>query len=121
MLDKAIACVVRQPVERLTAKKQRPADNQCDFGKWLYGAELTAADKPSLQYRTVRQWHAEFHKEAGRLVDLATMGQKDAAERAIGMDSKYTETHPPWRKHLSNGATVWASMKSQIPLVVLSV
>jgi hypothetical protein len=38
----------------------------------------------------VKQLHAQFHK-AARVVDLATSGQKDAAEAAIGMDSKYAE------------------------------
>jgi hypothetical protein len=67
------------------------ADNQCDLGKWLYGTELSAQEKQSPHYRTVKQLHADFHKEVARIIDLATSGQKGAAEAAIGMDSKYVE------------------------------
>ena len=35
-------------------------DNQCNFGKWLYGSTLSAADKSSAQYKTVRELHAEL-------------------------------------------------------------
>ena len=34
------------------------ADNQCDFGKWLNGAELSATEKQNDTYREVKQLHA---------------------------------------------------------------
>ena len=30
-------------------------DNQCNFGKWLYGTSLSATDKSSAHYRSVRE------------------------------------------------------------------
>jgi len=82
-------------------------DNQCDFGKWLNGSDLTAAEKQTENYRAVKQLHAQFHQEAGRVIELATSGQKDAAEAAIGMGGSYsksstklTEAVVRWRQAL---------------------
>jgi hypothetical protein len=72
---------------------------------WEYGSELTTTETQSSHYRTVKRLHAQFHKEAARVVDLATSGQKDAAEAAIGMDSKYAEVSSAFTGHLSNGVT----------------
>ena len=65
------------------------ADNQCEFGKWLYGPELSAAEKQTEHYRGVKQLHAQFHQEAAKVVELASSGQKDAAEKAIELGSEY--------------------------------
>ena len=47
-------------------------DNQCEFGKWLYGPELSASDRQTKNYRTVKQLHAQFHLDAAKVVELAT-------------------------------------------------
>ena len=59
------------------------ADNQCPFGKWLYGAELSSSDKQTQQYQTVKQLHAQFHEEASRVAQFAVSGQRDAADKAL--------------------------------------
>ena len=81
------------------------ADNQCDFGKWLYGSEPSAADRQTEHYRTVKQLHAQFHQEAAKVVELATSGHKETAETAIGMGGTYskasqalTEAMVKWRE-----------------------
>jgi len=65
-------------------------DNQCQFGKWLYGSEISAAEKQTEHYRTVRQLHAQFHEQAAKVVEFAISGQKDAAGKAIGFSGDYT-------------------------------
>ena len=47
------------------------ADDVCEFGQWLYGQELSADDKVSDDYKTVKELHAEFHKIARQVAELA--------------------------------------------------
>jgi methyl-accepting chemotaxis protein len=65
------------------------ADNQCQFGKWLYRAGISAAETQTENYRQTRQLHAKFHEEASKVAQLATAGRKEAAEQAMGSASEY--------------------------------
>jgi hypothetical protein len=83
------------------------ADNQCEFGKWLYGSEFSAAEKQTEHYRMVKELHAQFHQETAKVAELAASGQKDAAEKAMGMGGGYsmassalTEAMVKWRESL---------------------
>ena len=58
-------------------------DNQCVFGKWLYGDTLTSLDKASGHYTSVRALHADFHKTAAHVAELAVAGKKKDAEEMI--------------------------------------
>jgi methyl-accepting chemotaxis protein len=80
-------------------------DNQCAFGKWLYGTTLTSVDKASSHYKTVRALHAEFHKTAARLTELALGGKKAEAEAMLalggeyaGISGKLTQAMLAWKK-----------------------
>ena len=64
-------------------------DNQCEFGKWLYG--LSADDKRTEQFNTVRRLHAQFHEEAARVVVWATSGQSEKAEQALALGGSYAK------------------------------
>jgi len=64
-------------------------DNQCEFGKWLYGATITAADKTGGDYDNVRKLHAEFHKIAADVLRLALSGKKAEARKLIDEGSRY--------------------------------
>jgi methyl-accepting chemotaxis protein len=64
-------------------------DNQCAFGKWLYGDTMTSADKSSAQYKTVKELHAEFHKTAAQVAQLATTGKKADAEKMMASGGAY--------------------------------
>jgi hypothetical protein len=64
-------------------------DNQCQFGKWLYGEQLSDAEKQTENYRTVKQLHAQFHEAASGVAQLATSGQSAAAEHAMAPASDY--------------------------------
>lgn len=51
------------------------AEDQCDFGKWLYGSRLSVADRASSVYQEVERLHAEFHQVAAQVVELAASGR----------------------------------------------
>ncbi|SBT04073.1 conserved hypothetical protein [Candidatus Accumulibacter aalborgensis] len=51
------------------------ADNQCEFGKWLYGSHLSAEQRVSEYFQAVQRLHAEFHQLAARVLDLAASGR----------------------------------------------
>lgn len=80
-------------------------DNQCIFGKWLYGSSLTAVDKSSTHYKTVKDLHAAFHKTAAQVAELALAGKKAEAEKLMGLggeystvSSKLTQAMLEWKK-----------------------
>jgi len=75
-------------------------DNQCGFGKWLYGADFSADEKKTENYRTAVDLHAKFHREAAQVVEWATSGQKDAAEQAMGLEGSYTKASTALTKEL---------------------
>lgn len=41
-------------------------DNRCEFGKWLYGQDFTAAEKETQNFRAAVALHAKFHQEGRR-------------------------------------------------------
>jgi methyl-accepting chemotaxis protein len=65
-------------------------DIQCDFGKWLYGNALTPEDKGSSHYKTIRDLHAEFHRTAARVTELALAGRKAEALAMMELGGVYT-------------------------------
>lgn len=66
-------------------------DNQCAFGKWLYGPTLTSMDKATIRYESVKILHAEFHEAAARVAALALDGKKGEAEKMIGDYGEFVE------------------------------
>ncbi len=66
---------------------QVSVDNRCDFGKWLYG--LPAEVQNGRMWKDVQQTHAEFHREAGRILTLALGGAKAEALAALDVNSTY--------------------------------
>lgn len=63
-----------------TPDKVRSSAN-CDFGKWL--SSLPAADKSSEHFKNVAPLHVQFHEEAAKVLELALVGRKQEAERAL--------------------------------------
>jgi len=61
-------------------------DNQCVFGKWLYGCDHC---KSSPYYEDVRELHAKFHQQAGTVLQHALAVQKTQAEELISIGSEY--------------------------------
>ncbi len=60
-------------------------DNQCDFGRWLYGPTCLRDG----HHEAVRRHHAEFHRAAAHVLGLALRGHKPDAEAAMGLGSDY--------------------------------
>ena len=84
------------------------ADSQCDFGKWLHGTAVTPAEKATPQYATVKTLHADFHKAAASVLQMAVTGKRADAEKAMGptspfaaISSKLTMALLEMKKHAS--------------------
>jgi hypothetical protein len=59
------------------------SDDVCEFGQWLYGQELSDDDKISADYRAVRDLHAEFHKVAQQVAELAESSNRYEAYKLL--------------------------------------
>ena len=77
-------------------------DNQCQFGKWLYGEQLSAEEKQTDHYRSVKQLHTQFHEAASEVAQFAISGQKEAAENAMSPGSEYTRVSSALTGALNN-------------------
>ncbi|MCS6809324.1 MAG: CZB domain-containing protein [Bacteroidota bacterium] len=84
------------------------ADNQCVFGKWLYSDTIPQHVKNGEDYQAVLRLHAEFHKVAARVAELAVAGNKVEAEGLMQLggeftlaSSKLTQAMMKWREKLS--------------------
>lgn len=54
-------------------------DDQCAFGKWLYGPSLDADTRAGKPYEVVKRLHADFHKCASNVLRKAVSGnERDA-------------------------------------------
>lgn len=62
--------------------------NACDFGKWL---ESFPAHEKNDYFHQVNRLHADFHKEAARVLQMAVSGRTDEARAATGQSSAYTQ------------------------------
>jgi methyl-accepting chemotaxis protein len=65
-------------------------DNACQFGQWLYG--LPQGDTKSEDYSKVKTLHAEFHKIAGNILQLALSGKKEEALKKLEYGGEYGST-----------------------------
>ena len=66
------------------------ADNQCNFGKWLYGPTITDEEKNSHHYHKVRELHAAFHEKASKVAQLAISGHKAGAMKMLEVNGEFT-------------------------------
>ena len=70
-----------------TTPEQVEPDNLCAFGKWLNA--LPATEHGSEHYKKVRSLHAAFHKEAAKVLRLATSGKKAEAKQSLDSGGSY--------------------------------
>lgn len=63
-------------------------DNLCEFGIWLYGLEVAVKTTP--RWHCVRTLHADFHRVAGNVLQLAISGQKDQANEALSSNGQFS-------------------------------
>lgn len=66
-------------------------DDQCAFGKWLYGVSLDLQGTTSAQYEEVKKLHAQFHRVAAQVVELALSGKKHEALQLMSLDGEFTK------------------------------
>jgi methyl-accepting chemotaxis protein len=66
-------------------------DNVCAFGKWFYGPSIPETVKHSPQYLQIKEMHAEFHKTAGKVADLALKNHKREAEQLMATNGEFSK------------------------------
>lgn len=76
-------------------------DDQCAFGKWLHG-EASPELRSSAHYSSCKQLHAEFHRAAGEVLQLALAGKKAEAEAKLASGTPFTGTSMKLTLELSN-------------------
>ena len=64
-------------------------DDQCAFGKWIYGPDLAAPVKAAVPYQVIKRLHAEFHQSAGSV--LAYVENRDGAKARDIMEGEFIE------------------------------
>ena len=82
-------------------------DNLCDFGKFLH-TKVDPAAKQSAHWRRCQDLHARFHKEAGRVLQLALAGKKGMAEEAMNAHSEFAKVS----RELAAAMLKWRSAAS---------
>ncbi|MBF0331270.1 MAG: CZB domain-containing protein [Candidatus Omnitrophica bacterium] len=63
-------------------------DDKCAFGKWFY-SEFPAVLKNNPLHEEIKALHAEFHQEAGKILEMALEGKKEEAAKLIGGGSTF--------------------------------
>ncbi len=66
------------------------ADNVCQFGKWLYG--LPTEETKSEDFPKVKALHADFHKVAAEILQLAISGKKEEALKRLESGGDYAHS-----------------------------
>ena len=64
-------------------------DNNCSFGKWLH-ERIDPAVKSSSYYKEALSLHAEFHQEAGCILEIALKGEKEEANELLRIGSDFS-------------------------------
>jgi hypothetical protein len=73
-------------------------DNLCEFGKWLYGE--AGALSANAHYSQIKELHAQFHRAAGTVAELAVAGKK--AEAQAAMSGEYSSASEKLIKELND-------------------
>ncbi len=92
-------------------------DDQCEFGKWLYGSTIDRETRSGMPYQVVRRLHAEFHGCAGKVLSLALSQRK--TEAAALLEGEFTERSAKlvraltkWRGEIADGVPPRPAMRA---------
>lgn len=77
-------------------------DDQCEFGRWIHGG-IDPGARLSPHYTEVRRLHAEFHRIAGRILDLAVTGRTAEAHEQLGVSGEFAHASA----QLTREVTAW--------------
>ncbi len=64
-------------------------DNNCALGKWIHGAGANYRKSHQLIFDSLKSSHAEFHRTAGEVVELANSGRKKEALILVAPTGRY--------------------------------
>lgn len=64
-------------------------DNNCALGKWIHGAGSEHRDSNPTVFDSLKSSHAEFHRTAGEVVELANAGRKKEALVLVSPTGQY--------------------------------
>ncbi|MCK6452286.1 MAG: CZB domain-containing protein [Alphaproteobacteria bacterium] len=84
-------------------------DNLCDFGNWLYGPGLTAAEKGTLDFEKVKALHSRFHQCASKVLACALAGKRGEAESMMGVSGEFSSVSAD----LTRAMQVWKANASK--------
>ena len=87
-------------------------DNKCRLGQWLYS--LDEPIKASFRWKCVQQTHADFHRHAAQVLDLALTGRQAAAKAATSYSSGFAQTS----QRLTAELTAWQREAARSGLLV---
>jgi methyl-accepting chemotaxis protein len=62
-------------------------DNACAFGTWLYS--LNPSETKGVDFEIIKKLHANFHKTAGSILELAISGKKEQAKAGMSLGSEF--------------------------------
>ncbi len=65
-------------------------DDQCALGKWLHGSNMADSERDHDHHEIVARLHAEFHRVAARVAELALSGNKAEAQKLMDLDGEFT-------------------------------
>lgn len=68
-------------------------DDQCSFGKWIYGMTGDTSLSGSSHYTAVKAKHAEFHKAVAAVARAVEVGDKGKAEALLEGPDFTNTTH----------------------------
>ena len=86
-------------------------DNQCAFGKWLYGDGLDPQLKKSPEYLRCVDLHRRFHLVTAGVLSLALEGKKTAAMNAMELNSEFAQISAALTLHLME----WRASLASVP------
>lgn len=83
-------------------------DDQCAFGKWLYGSDIDYTTRAGVPYHVVKRLHAEFHRAAGSVLAYVERGNAGAAQTAMAGEftersEKLVRALAKWKREAENG------------------
>lgn len=85
---------LRRAIERGEAERTLasvPHESLCELGRLLQRPELALGSVAPQHLERLRVLHAEFHRVASKVLDLALTGQKEEALRFIDAHGPFTE------------------------------
>lgn len=65
-------------------------DDECKFGKWLYGTSLSAGDKHGPHYQSILSLHRQFHAIAASVAQSAADGRFEDAKTLMSTEGEYS-------------------------------